>query len=328
MRYLLLLILLTGCTTGYTIIDEPTSHSEAGPPIEVFFCPRDNCSANLQNLINQAERSIHCTFFDLDLPEVIAALENKSFNIDTKLVIDHDNHKETNHLKFVKYDTKNQFTHNKFCIIDNEIVWTGSFNPTIRGDTKNNNNALKIHSKTLAKNYESEFQELWRGEFGLGSETKTKTLYYNNDKIINLFCPEDRCAKEIINLLDSANESIHFMTFSFTHDFIGNSLIKKAEQGIGVKGVFEKSQNSQYSEYTVLKNAGAQVQFDTNSANMHHKVFIIDQNITITGSMNPTNRGDTRNDENVLIIMSSKIAKEYLEEFKLVQQGKIYKTNQ
>ena len=48
---------------------------------------------------------------------------------------------------------------------------------------------------------------------------------------------------------------------------------------------------------------------------MHHKVFIIDNRTVITGSFNPTKNGDTRNDENILIIHDEKIAGKYLEEF-------------
>ena len=48
---------------------------------------------------------------------------------------------------------------------------------------------------------------------------------------------------------------------------------------------------------------------------MHHKVFIIDENIVITGSFNPTESADKRNDENILIIHDSIVAGKYLGEF-------------
>ena len=48
---------------------------------------------------------------------------------------------------------------------------------------------------------------------------------------------------------------------------------------------------------------------------MHHKVFIIDQETVITGSFNPTNAGDSKNDENILIIKDKGIAKQFKEEF-------------
>jgi len=51
---------------------------------------------------------------------------------------------------------------------------------------------------------------------------------------------------------------------------------------------------------------------------LHHKVFIIDGETVITGSMNPTNAGDELNDENILIIHDRNIASSYIEEFNCI----------
>ena len=51
---------------------------------------------------------------------------------------------------------------------------------------------------------------------------------------------------------------------------------------------------------------------------MHHKVFIIDEEIVITGSYNPTSSGTKRNDENLLIIHDKEIANEFTQEFEKV----------
>ena len=48
---------------------------------------------------------------------------------------------------------------------------------------------------------------------------------------------------------------------------------------------------------------------------MHHKVFIIDNETVITGSMNPTGNGDKYNDENILIIRNKEITGRFLQEF-------------
>ena len=53
---------------------------------------------------------------------------------------------------------------------------------------------------------------------------------------------------------------------------------------------------------------------------MHHKVFIIDEEVVITGSMNPSKGGDTRNDENVLIIKDKEIARVFMEEYNDVKK--------
>ena len=59
---------------------------------------------------------------------------------------------------------------------------------------------------------------------------------------------------------------------------------------------------------------------------MHHKVFIIDEKTVVTGSFNPTAGGDTRNDENVLVIEDVAIAKRFMDEYRYVRgeaEGKV-----
>ncbi len=127
------------------VIREVSEESEAEP--EVWFCPRDNCSSHLAGFINNAEESVHCAVFDLDLADVIDALQSKQKSIDVKVVVDNDNSKILEDLSFIRFDDKNQLSHNKFCVIDGKIVWTGSFNPTERCNFKNNNNAVVYESR-------------------------------------------------------------------------------------------------------------------------------------------------------------------------------------
>ena len=68
-KYLLLgIILLVGCTpTGQSIV--PLLTDEGGVEA-VYFCPQDNCTEGLAEFISSAEESVHCAFFDLDLPDI------------------------------------------------------------------------------------------------------------------------------------------------------------------------------------------------------------------------------------------------------------------
>ncbi len=115
--------------------------------------------------------------------------------------------------------------------------------------------------------------------------------------------------------MEEADNEIYFMTFTFTHDKIGETLIEKHKEGLKIKGIFEKFGKSQYSEYYDLEDNGIDVKWDEYSYFIHHKVFIIDNRTVITGSFNPTKAGDEKNDENILIIHDENIARKYLEEF-------------
>jgi len=82
----------------------------------------------------------------------------------------------------------------------------------------------------------------------------------------------------------------------------------------------EARQVTKYSVYELLKYQGVDVVKDGNKQNMHHKTFIVDQETVVTGSMNPTGGGDTRNDENVLVITNKNLAKKFMEEYNMVRE--------
>jgi len=311
---LLIIVLLSGCI-GILTVKEETIVRETSQPPEVYFCPEEDCKEHLLDLLQNASYYIHCAFYDLDLPEIIDLLKERQDEIDVKIVTDKDNSENILDLNPVENKGTSQLMHNKFCVIDGDRVFTGSFNPTERGNFKNMNNMVIVYSEYIAKNYDSEFQELWNKEFGSGEKVKYPIVYLNEKKIENYFCPEDSCSEHVIDNLEEANDEIYFMTFSFTHDQIGETLVDKHKEEVKIKGIFEKFGKSEYSEYYDLEDNGIEVKWDEYSYFIHHKVFIIDNRTVITGSFNPTKAGDEKNDENVLIIHDENIAKKYLEEF-------------
>lgn len=310
-----ILILLVGCSktqvTGDAVKD--AIPSELNKRMDVYFCPKDDCEGVLLDVINSSSTYVHCAFFDVDLRDLINVMSDKSHSVDVKLVVDDENYGKIKGAG-VRKDDSTQYSHNKFCVVDEQIVTTGSMNPTDNGASKNNNNLLVIYSRYLARNYEDEFVELWNGDFGKGEKVKYPLVYLNNHEVENYFCPEDFCSEKIIKEINKAEKSIYFMTFSFTSEAIADALLfnDKAD----VRGLFEKrGSGSEYSQYERLKGFGLDVRLDTNPYTMHHKVFIIDNRTVITGSMNPTGSGDMKNDENILIIRDKDVAEKYVEEF-------------
>ena len=316
---LIILLLISGCS-NFNLnkeITEPELKEYKNIP-KVFFCPQDDCEGELFKVINSAKESVHCAFYDFDLERSVNLLDKKSKTIDIKLVVDDGNFYHVEHLKFAKKDTSSGLMHDKFCIIDDKIVLTGSLNPTENGAYKNNNNLIIIESFYLVKNYEDEFKELWNSEFRKGNKVIYPEFYLNNKKIENYFCPEDNCAYYVAEEIKKAKNSIYFMTFSFTNRRIATAIVLKHYEGLDIKGVFEARQVSKYSRFNLLEYQGIDVKRDNNKANMHHKVFIIDNKTVITGSFNPTAGADTRNDENILVIHDKAIANLFLQEFERV----------
>ncbi|MBI2542177.1 hypothetical protein HYV80_05700 [Candidatus Woesearchaeota archaeon] len=281
---------------------------------EVYFCPQTDCSKIFESNIKSANLSVYCALYDLKLRNVISALSRKSKTAEVKIVTDESTYKEQIKGRAVRLDDDRQLMHNKFCVIDQNIVVTGSFNPTDNDNNYNNNNVVVVYSGALAKNYEDEFVELWDGRFGEGSNVKYPALYINNMEVENYFCPEDKCASRIISLIEDAKESVYFMAFSFTNGDIADALISRSD--LDIKGIFDSSQSSgRYSQFKRLQGFGMNVKKDPNKYKMHHKVFIVDRKIVVTGSFNPTSSADTKNDENLLIIHDENIADVFLEEF-------------
>jgi len=219
-------------------------------------------------------------------------------------------------------DERDPIMHNKFMVVDNDYVWTGSYNFTFNDTYRNNNNAIYIHSPELAKNYTAEFDEMFvQKQFGSGSPANTilPEIEIESTRIETCFAPEDHCSGKLIDLINSSRSSIRFMAFSFTDNAIGRAMAERSRASVQVSGVFEtRDSDTEYCEYAYLKQNKTDVLLDGNKYNMHHKVFIIDDKTVVTGSYNFTNNADNFNDENLLIIHSPDLAALFAEEFKRV----------
>ncbi len=318
MIILLLFPFITGCLLSPTSAVVHSSLQDQGE-INVYFCPREDCEMALTDFLRSAQTSIHCALYDVGLKSVQEILLKKAAQMEVEVVTDDDYLKKFNY-PFVKAD-KYGLMHNKFCIIDGKKISGGSMNPTDNDAHKNNNNLLLISSKILAANYEAEFQELWNGQFKKGNLVPNPQIRIGNIEVENYFCPEDHCAEHVKEELAKAQQSIDFMTFAFTHDGIAHVILLKHLDKIPIRGIMETKQISPYSAYEVLAHTLGTVVKDSNPHNMHHKVFIIDGETVVTGSFNPTQGGDEKNDENILIIHDAGIAGKFTDEFNALYPG-------
>jgi phosphatidylserine/phosphatidylglycerophosphate/cardiolipin synthase-like enzyme len=219
----------------------------------------------------------------------------------------------------IKDDSRGALMHNKFWIFDGQTVWTGSTNITVNGMFKNNNNVIVMDSPALAAIYEREFAEMWQGgEFGPRSTSTVgeQETTIDGTPVRVLFAAEDDVAEQLVPLLESAQSSIRFMAFSFTHDEMGAAVLARAQAGVDVKGIFEtRGSETEYSELPALYCAGVPVRQDGNKNTFHHKAFVIDDKTVVTGSFNFSDNANESNDENVVIVANSDIAALYLQEF-------------
>ena len=221
-------------------------------------------------------------------------------------------------------DRREGLMHNKFMVIDNAEVWTGSMNYTDSGTYQDNNNLLRIHSVKVAEDYTTEFNEMFVDDkFGPDTVAATPNPRVTIDGIpLDIyFSPDDNVANNLLDLIHNANESIYFMAYSFTSDPLGEAIRARAAEGVTVKGVMDDGQikSNIGTEFDPFRQAGLDVRRDGNSFGLlHHKVIIIDGQIVITGSYNFTSSAETRNDENVIVIYDPFIASRFMAEFQRV----------
>ncbi len=280
-------------------------------------------------LLEYSEKSFYGAFYDISSNRIVDAMVKAcKRGVDINLVTEKDNagrpalKKLLNAGILVVTDERKGLMHNKFAIIDDSIVWTGSFNLT-RNGSLNNNNAIVIGSRELASIYRAEFFEMFDQRiFGNRSEQPFSRLinrYYVKigDTHINVyFSPENNIGRILQKRIKGARKSIHFMLFSFTSDVIGEAIIDRYKSGVKVYGILERSgAKSRFSEYIKMKLEGIPIKLDRSRYKMHHKVLIIDEKILITGSFNFSQAANRVNDENILIIYDEDIAREYLKEF-------------
>lgn len=150
----------------------------------------------------------------------------------------------------------------------------------------------------------------------------TPSLIAGDSEIKVLFSPQDECGKEILNRIGSAEKSIELAMFTLTSRALSNALLSAVKRGIVVR-VFLDGENAEeyYSKAGFLTKNGVIVKLEKGEGLMHNKFCVIDDKVVITGSYNWTVSADLRNDENVIIIESDKIAKIFRVQFEKYWQG-------
>lgn len=222
--------------------------------------------------------------------------------------------------------------HNKFIVINNELVFTGSMNFGIGSMFEDYNNVVMIHDSALAANYKTEFNEMWGGSGAQPNSTNSK---FGPDKTDNTqhsfsvsgtpvylyFSPTDGTTSRIVDAINTANYKLDIAMFTFINNDLGDAVVAAKQRGVTVRAIIE---NVSYfgSEYQSLVNNGITVlSHESITYDFHHKYCIIDalysnsDPIVVTGSYNWTNSAEEDNDENTLIIHDFTLANQYLEEF-------------
>ncbi len=215
-------------------------------------------------------------------------------------------------------DNRSALMHNKFMIMDSTAVWTGSWNYTVNGTYRNNNNALVMQNADAVKAYQDEFDEMFKdGEFG-STSTDQGVVKFTQDgtEVTIVFASEGDESPVLAEVVKQAKSNIRIMTFVFSDDDLGAAIIEMIGKGVTVQGIFEnRNSTADWSELPALHCAGGDMRQDGNRYTLHHKVMIVDDDTVITGSFNFSANALGSNDENVVIIKNKDIAGFYIDEW-------------
>jgi phosphatidylserine/phosphatidylglycerophosphate/cardiolipin synthase-like enzyme len=133
------------------------------------------------------------------------------------------------------------------------------------------------------------------------------------------FTPGQPCTQLITQIIAQTQKSIAVQAYSFTSFSIAKALVKAQQRGVEVKIILDKAwlaDNKQNKRaraaimYMYQQQMPLWVDYEPSIA--HNKIMIIDDKRVITGSFNFTNAAEKYNAENVLIIESPVLAKQYL----------------
>jgi phosphatidylserine/phosphatidylglycerophosphate/cardiolipin synthase-like enzyme len=336
---LIIMMLISACVST-TVANTPEtmipSREVEHSDLQYYFTspgPGSDCELGsvLVYDIDHAEQSIDLAMYNINLVDVTAALiRAHKRGVAVRIVL--DNNKEDNAIPQTLFaaeipiitDPDNSTMHNKFMIIDNQVVWTGSMNLTDSGCTDDYNNMVRVQNERIAINYEAEFVEMFEDHlFSANSPQNTpyQEVQVGDILVENYFSPDDGVRDAMINVIDEAQYSIVFMAYSFTSDDLADAIIDRYKDGVAVQGVMDDEQIESNSggEYENFLKHGIEVSQDNIPGQMHHKVIIIDEQIVILGSYNFSGNAENRNDENVLIIHSPEAAQQYLQAYEMIK---------
>lgn len=236
---------------------------------EVYFSLYDNPQKEIIKNINQAEAFINIAMYIFTDREItLPLIEAQKRGVKVRLYLDKDQvdyqYSQSRFLvqKGIKtrISSNNYIMHNKFAIIDNLLLLTGSYNWTFSANNRNDENLMVVDDPEIIEIFQNQFVNLWTNKY---SSERTRQLYKiakvdflpayptsakSENKVINIssaFLEELTSILQISEPLAGKIIAIPFMSFPRTRE----SIILKEELG----GFKEPQALTQLPEITNLE---------------------------------------------------------------------------
>ena len=135
-----------------------------------YFSPGDDCENAIVSSIRNANHSVKICVFTISenviTNEIISA---KKRGVSVTIITDNDKlNDKGSDIRWladegirIRIDKSSSHMHHKFCIVDKEILLTGSYNWTKSAADRNQENLLVTEDPKMVKAYLNEFEKLW-----------------------------------------------------------------------------------------------------------------------------------------------------------------------
>ena len=182
---------------------------------EVYFSLSDNPQKAIIRNINQAQAFINIAMYVFTDKEIALPLINaQKRGVKVRVYLDRSQIESSYSVsRFlvqkglkVRISSNNYIMHNKFAIIDNRLLLTGSYNWTFSANNRNDENLLIIDDPEIIEIFQNQFVNLWTNKYSL---ERTRQLYeIAKINILTVFPPPAQTETKVININSASPEEL------------------------------------------------------------------------------------------------------------------------
>ncbi|KAJ3336138.1 hypothetical protein HDU93_003599 [Gonapodya sp. JEL0774] len=201
--------------------------------------------------------------------------------------------------------------HNKFMVIDNAIVLTGSFNWTRAAYEFNYENFCILSNPHVVASYTQEFNSLW--EQGRGARSHVVS---HGDGTRAAFFPSEESNRELGSWLEQTKSSLDLCVYDLTDSKLTRILLALRQRNVNIRILTDGQQARVHPrDIQELQREGVPVKMYQGDHLMHHKFAVRDETAALTGSYNWSNIARYDNRENILFLQESQPVGQFRDEF-------------
>ncbi len=186
--------------------------------VEIYFSPNGGCQQAIINAIDNAEQKIDVamyTFTEGDIAKALIAAKDRGVQV--RVLLDGDNasgsySKATflaNNGISIKKETGSGLMHDKFAVLDDSVVLTGSFNWTANAEARNDENLLIIKSHEIAAKYAATFQTLWSAGSAISATGTSSTTGTSTSTVQPAPAPQTTPSRDVTVYITRTGSKYH-----------------------------------------------------------------------------------------------------------------------